>query len=91
MTVKNAPAAIVRAMKQAQLLVREDVAEILADLALSAEPPIRRRAMAYVEDVYAELSGEDRRYLTAKLKELMARLPQAGEVVGVAPDAKEAK
>jgi hypothetical protein len=71
MAVKNAPAAIVRALKQAGTLSREDLAKVIEHLAEKPEPPASLRAMAYVEEVYAEVTGESRRYLSMMLKSLL--------------------
>lgn len=67
----NPMAAIGRAVVAARKLSREDLAAVIRECTEEAQMPEHRRAAAYVEETYAALAGEDRRYLTTKLKDVL--------------------
>jgi len=70
MAITNPTAAITRALKEAAKLSRADLDRVIYDLASSEKPSAALLSMAYVANVYHEIAGEDRRYLTAKLKSI---------------------
>lgn len=70
MAVKNAPAAVARALKSAATLSHADLSRVIEDIDRQSGPSDALLAQAYVEGIYLELAGEDRRYLTSKLKAL---------------------
>jgi gamma-glutamyltranspeptidase len=72
MPVKNPTAAITRALKEAAKLNVADLSRVIEDISAAPEPSEALLSAAYVEGIYGELAGEDRRYLTSKLKSLLA-------------------
>jgi len=70
----NPTAAIGRALIQARHLTRDDLQDVIAECAESPQVPEHRRCAAYIEETYAALAGEDRRYLTTCLKRVLATM-----------------